>query len=122
MTTARQQVADAIKPVLPKSWRLVPYLTTFDALDRVVLMLNPTKVERFPQAPQGTFAITFEATVLHPSKDEAKSLAALDDDVLETIAALDTIAAVNFTDASPVSYSNYFGWLVTFTVPYNRTD
>ncbi|MDP4333555.1 hypothetical protein Q7F20_09240 [Curtobacterium sp. A7_M15] len=126
MTSARQQVVDAITPVLPKNWRVVPYLTSFDALTQTIVMIHATGVERFPQAPAKTYQITFEATVLDPSKDPARVWDSLDDEVLEAIAALDTIDSLNWTGAEPVAYPaetpQFFGWTITFTVPYEHED
>jgi hypothetical protein len=126
MTSARQQVVDAIAPVLPKSWRVVPYLTSFDALSQTTVMIHATSVERFPAAPAKTYQITFEATVLDPSKDPARVWDSLDDEVLEAIAALDTIDSLNWTGAEPVAYPaeepRFFGWNITFTVPYEHED
>ncbi|OII04312.1 hypothetical protein [Curtobacterium sp. MCBA15_008] len=122
MTSARQQVVDAIKPVLPQSWRLVPYLTSLDAISQTTVMLHATGVERFPSAPAKTYLITFEATVIDPSKDPARVWDALDDEVLEAIAALDSIDSLDWTGAEPVAISNLFGWTITFTVPYEHED
>lgn len=118
MTTARQQVVDAITPALPKNWKVVPYLTSFDALDRTVVMIHATRVTKFSQAPQGTYSVEFEATVLDPSKDPARVWDSLDDEVLDAIAALDSI---DWTGAEPIAYPadspRFFGWNITFSVP-----
>lgn len=122
MTSARQQVAEAISSVLPRNWRIVPYLTSFDNIDQPIVMIHATGVARFAQAPQGTYEVTFEATVLDPSKDPARVWEVLDDEVFEAIAALDSIDSLNWTGAEPVVISNLFGWNITFTVPYEHTD
>lgn len=120
--TARQQVVDAIAPVLPKNWKVVAYLTSFDAIDQTVVMIHATRVTKFQQAPQGTYTVEFEATVLDPSKDPARVWDALDDEVLEAIAALDSIDSLDWTGAEPVSISNLFGWNITFSVPTQITE
>lgn len=122
MTSARQQVVDAIKPVLPKNWKVVPYMTTLDTITETVVMIHATRVERFAQAPQGTYTIQFEATVLDPSKDPARVWESLDDEVLEAIAALDTIDSLDWTGAEPVAISNLFGWNISFSVPYQHSE
>jgi hypothetical protein len=120
--TARKQVVDAIEPLLPKSWKVVPYLTSFDNIDRTVVMVHATRIAKFPQAPQGTYVIEFEATVLDPSKDPSRVWDELDDEVLEAIAALDTIDSLDWTGAEPVAVSGLFGWIITFSVPTQITE
>ena len=120
--SARQQVVDAIAPVLPKNWKVVPYLTSFEAIDQTVVMIHATRVTKFQQAPQGTYTVEFEATVLDPSKDSARVWDALDDEVLEAIAAIDAIDSLDWTGAEPVSFSNFFGWNITFSVPTQITE
>jgi hypothetical protein len=112
----------AIAPVLPRGWKVVPYLTSFDNITQTIVMIHATGVQRFPQAPAKTYEISFEATVLDPSKDPARVWDSLDDEVLEAIAALDSIDSLNWTGAEPVVISNLFGWNITFTVPYEHTD
>lgn len=118
--TARQQVVDAITPALPKSWKVVPYLTSFDNLDQTVVMVHATAIARFEAQP-ALWQTTFEATVLDPSKDPARVWDSLDDEVFEAVHALDTIPGLLVTGAEPVAISNLFGWNITFSVP-NEQD
>jgi hypothetical protein len=121
VTSARQQVVDAIAPVLPKAWKVIPYLTSFDNLDQTIVMIHATGIQRFASQP-ALWETTFEATVLDPSKDPGRVWDSLDDEVFEAVHALDTIAALNVTGAEPVAISNLFGWNITFTVPNEHTD
>ncbi|PYY57772.1 hypothetical protein DEJ17_09740 [Curtobacterium sp. MCSS17_011] len=98
----------------------MPYLASFENIDRTIVMVHATGVEKFPQA-SGYLRINFEATVLDPSKDPARVWDALDDEVLEAIAALDAIEALDWTGAEPVAISNLFGWNITFSVPTEIT-
>ena len=120
MPTAREQLAAELKPLLPKSWSLVDYMTDFDQITKPTVMLHIAEVGKFPQAPLGLLLVTFEATVLAPSKDPSRAWGVLDDQVLETIHALNTIDALDFIRAEPLVYSNHFGFNITFTVPTSK--
>lgn len=120
--SAREEVTAAVTPLLPKGWRVVPYLDTLDQLTQVTVMLHATTIAPHPTTPHSFFELTFEATVLDPQKDPARAWDALDDEVMEAVAALDTIDGLRFVSADAVAVSGTFGWNVTFTVPYNRTD
>lgn len=122
MTTAREQVTEAVAPLLPKAWRLMPYIDTVDQLSQVTVMLHASRIAPHPTTPLGEFELTFEATVIDPLKDPSRVWDSLDDEVLELIAALDTIDGLHFTEAEPLAIGNAFAWNVTFTVPYSRTD
>ena len=120
MTTARQQVAAALTPLLPKTWKLVDYMTSFDSITSPTVMLHVSDINPFPQAPQGLLLVTMEATVLASNKDSSRAWGVLDDQVLELIHDLDTIEAVAFVTAEPLSYSGHFGWNIRFTIPTEK--
>lgn len=120
--TAREQITEALTPLLPKAWRVVPYLDSVDQLSQVTVLIHATTIAPHPTTPHSFFELTFEATVLDPAKDSSRAWDALDDEVLETVAALDTIEGLRFVTAEAVVVSGAFGWNVTFTVPYSRTD
>ena len=120
MPTAREQVATQLQPLIPKAWKLVDYLTDFDQISGPTVMLHVTEIGKFPEAPQGYLLVTFEATVLAPGKDPSRVWGALDDQVLETIHALDTIDGLDFLNAEPVVHSNHFGFNIRFSVPSSK--
>ncbi|ROP64694.1 hypothetical protein [Curtobacterium sp. ZW137] len=122
MATAREQITEAVAPLLPKTWKLVPYLDSVDQLSQVTVMLHATTIAPHPVTPLGEFELTFEATVLDPQKDPARVWDALDDEVLEAVAALNSVEGLRVQTAEAVAVSGTFGWNVTFTVPYTRTD
>lgn len=120
MATARQQVASALRPLLPKTWKLRDYMTDFDKLSSPTVMLHVTEVGPFPQAPLGHLLVTMEATILCPNSDPSRAWGVLDDQVLELIHDLGTIDALTFSTAEPIVYSNHFGFNVRFTVPSTK--
>lgn len=120
MPTARQQVAANLKPLLPKGWVLVDYMTDFDTITKPTVMLQVTEIGKFPQAPLGYLLVSFEATVLAPSTDPSRVWGLLDDQVIQVIHDLQTIDGLDFQTAEPVVHSNHFGFVIRFTVPANK--
>lgn len=122
MASAREQITEVVAPLLPTAWKLVPYIDSFDQLSQVTVMLHASRIEPHPVTSASAFQLTFEATVADPQKDASRVWDALDDEVMELIAALDAVDSLGFVSAEPLAIGNAFAWNVTFTVPYSRTD
>lgn len=104
--SARKELANTLKPLLPKAWRLVPYADNLDTLDRVVVMIKQTQIERLPAAPIGTYRTSFVVTVIAPQSDSEKAEDELDDGVHEVLSALDSINNSLWSSAEKVLFSD----------------
>lgn len=90
----RQSVIDAVKPLLPTDWELLPYGTTFENLDHVVCMLTMKSIARAKEAPQsGWRAYTATLTILHPNQDPSQLWGLIDDDIIDLLNAVDEVGA-----------------------------
>lgn len=90
----RQSVLDAIKPLLPEDWELLPYGTTFENLDHVVVMLTMKSITRAVWAPKsGWRAYGATLTILHPNQDPSQLWGLIDDDIIDLLNALDDVGA-----------------------------
>lgn len=103
--SARTEIAAALKPLLPKSWKIVPYGDSLDVVSNVTVMVKLTRIEKVPTAPLGAYLSHFTITVIDPSTDPAKSEDRLDDEVHALLAALDGINNTLWTQAEKVLFS-----------------
>lgn len=65
----RQALAEALKPNLPESWRIIPYTDKIDVPDTTVLMLRLTALTRYAPAPQAGFTGEWEFILITPHTD-----------------------------------------------------
>lgn len=87
----RRWITDQLKPVLPRRWTLAPYIRKPDELDGVTVVVHLQKIERLPEAPLGSQVATYLVTVVDPAQDWSQADAALDDEIVDLIAALDSV-------------------------------
>ena len=104
--TARQQLATAIAPLLPATWKLIPYQDSIDTLSSVVVMLKLESIEKAPSAPIGAYLAKFTVTIADPSTDPKNAEDRLDDEVLALLAALDALNSTLWSTATKVSFNS----------------
>ena len=110
--TSRQQLVNALKPLLPKAWVLVPYSRGLDALSKPTVMVHMSRIEKYPAAPLTKHLCTFTVSVFDPQQDPTRSQGALDDEVNDLIFAIDQLPPfINWSSAEPVQANNgALGW------------
>lgn len=79
--SVRDQLAAALKPLLPKRWKLIPYQDSLDEISQTTVMFKLMKMENLKQAPLSHYSFTFLLTVIEPGSDMQKVETALDDHV-----------------------------------------
>jgi len=89
----RKTLIDALKPLLPSDWRLIPYATNLDTISRPVVMLRLKTIEKLAQAPLSHRTATFTLTVIEPRTEPGPADDALDDKLIDLLAAIDDFGA-----------------------------
>ena len=87
----RRWVTDSLKPLLPRRWTLAPYTRKPDDLDGVTVIVTLQTIKRLPEAPLGKQIATYLVTIVDPAQDYSQADAALDDEIVDLISALDTV-------------------------------
>jgi len=86
-----QTVADAISGVLPDGWKFTGFEPSADLPDVTSVTLKVRSVRRLPAAPIGHLEVDWILTVTSPYPSRERADPQLFDDLLDFIAALDTI-------------------------------
>ena len=102
----RSYVTDAIKPLLPKGWKLLPYSTNLDVLSQPVVMLKLNSVTRTPGAPNGAHTVTYTLAVIEPKTDPGSADDALEDKLFDLLHAIDTVANLTWSNAERVLFGD----------------
>lgn len=120
--TVRQVIVDAITPLLPEGWLVVPYSTEPNVLDQEVVMVTSTTIDA--GAMFGTYNIGLHVYVLVPPQDgtEGDDFDAADDAVLLLLHALRTINAVTQGSAERGVFSGNPGWDISLNFEASITD
>lgn len=113
--TAREELVDALRPLLPKKWKLVPFARNLDRLEHPTVMVHASRIEKMPAAPQAKHRVTFTVSVFDPQDDPTRAQGALDDEVNALIFALDTIPFVHWesAEAAQLGSDGPLGWDIT---------
>lgn len=118
----RQDIVDAITPLLPAEWRVEPYSDEPDVLDRPLVMVTSTSME--PGAIRATYGVEFHVYVLTPNLDDPlRDADAIDDAVLLLLHALLRMRAVTQGRSERVTFQGgHPCWDITITVQASITD
>jgi hypothetical protein len=113
--TTREQLVEALAPLLPKSWKVVPFSRNLDTIAAPTVMVHASRIEKMPEAPGARHTVTFTVSVFDPHDDPSRAQGALDDEVIALIFALDTIRYVKWTsaEASQLGQDGPLGWDIT---------
>lgn len=119
---AREQLAAQLRPLLPKSWRIVTTHESVDNLDVPVVKIKQKTIDRVPAAPAGrrvnvSFVVTIDAS--HVAQTQAAE-DELDDTVLELIVALDAIGTA-WTRAEKVIDDNRLAYDIDLSLTALKT-
>ena len=106
--TVRGWVEAQLKPLLPSTWRLVPYQRNLDEVDRVTVMLRLQRVVKLPEAPGGAYQAEWTLTIIQPGQDVTRGQKMLDQQVFELLDAIldlrKTGLNIDWSDAQSVVF------------------
>jgi hypothetical protein len=97
--TTREQLVEALTPMLPKKWRVIPFSRNVDIPTVPFVMVHASRIAKMPEAPGARHTVEFTVSVFDPHDDPSRAQGALDDEVIALIHALDTIRYVKWTSA-----------------------
>lgn len=120
--SSRQDIVDAISPLLPDSWEVVPYSDEPNVLNVPLVMVSASGIE--PGVTAGLYSIEHHVHVLYPvQEDEEANTDAVDDAVLLTLHALLRMRAVTQGRADRGTYQGGNpGWDINLTIQASVTD
>lgn len=101
-----QHVVDELKPLLPATWKWVPYQTNLDAIAQTTVMLILDEVTRFPQAPQGSRLVSYVVEVIEPKIDPVSRDFSLFESLIDLLNGIDSIADLTWTSAKRGAVNN----------------
>lgn len=115
MIAPRKQLASLLRPVIPRSWKLVTSDRATDLSKTITVQLKQRRIIRTPQAPNGAHDIEFVLTVTSPNMDLDKAEDQLDTAVNVLIHALDD-AGIRWLNADKVANDERLAYDITLTV------
>lgn len=121
MASPRAIVAQIIKPLLPRTWKIVTSDRAVDVHKTVTVQIKQRSIMRTPQAPNGAHDIEFVLTVTSPSQDLDRAEDQLDDGVNRLVHALDT-AGIKWTNAQKVTNDDRLAYDITLTLTSTKEN
>lgn len=114
----REHIIGLVKPLLPKSWKLMPTGLN-DAPQQMTVELFLQKIERLPDSPQGYRLATYTLNIIAPGPSDD----AIDDAVIDLVNAIDDVPNLQWEGAErglwpvngPTTYPCY---TLTLTYPF----
>lgn len=107
MMTARSELYDLLRSVLPSGWTIDTSRRNLDITDHVVVKLVQQKIVRTPATPMANHTVSFVAAVVDFGQDiTAEREDALDEQVNTFLFALDGLSGspVQWTDATRTKF------------------
>jgi hypothetical protein len=86
----RRWITDQLKPLLPRRWDLAVYTRKPDELSAPTVIVTLQRIERLKEAPLGSQLVSYLVTIVDPAQDWSQADRALDDEIVDLIAALDS--------------------------------
>jgi len=111
-----------LKPVLPKTWKLIPYEREMDSLSAVTVMFSMKSISRFPQAPKTHRLVEYVLKVIEPRIDPDKVNDLLDKELADLLDAIDEIQNLTWETAErglANDRANH-AFEITLTFPYQK--
>lgn len=94
-TRYRGWVLENLKPLLPRTWTLVPYTRVPDAITRTTVLVALQTIEHLQEAPMASHVTEYVVTIASPVVDPAQADEDLDDDIADLLHALDMLRDEN---------------------------
>lgn len=115
--TLHDWLAERLEPLMPEAWKLAPGMETPETIGVVTVAIKHLKIAPLAEAPKGHLTNQMVVTIANPHTDQVKSEAALDDDVLILVQALQDVKNLGFTEANKVLVNNtYLGWDISCSI------
>jgi hypothetical protein len=115
--TVRSELTDVLTPILPATWKIIPYERNMDALSAVTVMLKQSTIQDAPDAPQGKYQVGYTITIASPSQSAENAETDLDDVVFVLLAGLKSIDWLKVGTATKVLVDNqYYGYDIACTL------
>lgn len=112
--STRTDLATQLKPLLPRTWKIVPEQRNIDVLTKPLVMLKQLRIEPGKDLPQDHHWVTFVLTIVSPHQDPALAEDQLDDSVAELLFAVDALPHLSWLSAEKVSFQDsYIAYDVT---------
>lgn len=111
----RKALANALKPLIPRTWYIKPSHGTVDDVNKTVVKLKQLKIARLPEAPIGKHTISFVVTISAPNQNTQAAEDKLDDDVNALIHALD-VNGFDWKEATKVIDDNRLAYDITLNL------
>lgn len=120
--STRQDIVDAIKPLLPEEWDVVDYTDEPNVLDTPLVMVGMSSITA--GAITSTYSLEHHVYVLIPQQGDAKgNTDAVDDAVLLTLHALLRMRAVAQGSAERATFQGgHPCWDITINIQASVTD
>jgi hypothetical protein len=118
-TSMRGAVLDLIKPLLPKTWAVLPGQMT-DSITKTTVALSLNTIERLPQAPISQRIVSYTLTIAVPMAKASETDDRVDDDILTLLNALDDVPGVAWTRAERGVLGQNPGFDITLTFTFEK--
>lgn len=120
LATVRKQLRDAIKPLVPTRWRIIPELSAAQKLTVPALYFEFTRITSEAsgaQLPPGHVFADFDLTIAAPEADVTKAENRVDAAVLDLILALDEAEGVAWSTAEKTRLeTGQLAWRISLSV------
>lgn len=113
--SVRAMLQATLEPMVPSDWQFIPNQRMPQTIDRVTVVLKHGKITPLPEAPTSHLTHDIVLTVVDPHEDQVTAEDALDQHVVELIAAIQAAPDhIGFEQAEKVMVtSTYLGWDLT---------
>ena len=102
----RAFITDALAPLLPPGWKLIPFPTGLDTLSQPVVLLKMNSIKRATSNPQGSREAEYILTVIEPRTSPGTADDALDEKLIDLLNAIDVVPNIRWTVATRVVAAN----------------
>lgn len=99
MSTLRNELRDRLRPVIPARYVLRPNGLALETITKPVLQIKQLGIRPAEEGGTGQLKVEMVLTMVSPLTSPQKAEDELDDDVVEMLAALDTIGWLTWTRA-----------------------
>lgn len=125
LANLRADVTAQIKALAPKRWVFIPYQKAVEPIKVPTVMLSLQNYKRHPQAGfnPNMRQVTYELLLMEPTQDPGKSDDALDDELIDLLAAIDQIEGIDWDTAQRGldPSAQYPAYIITITFDHNTS-
>lgn len=121
--TPRLELAATLRPLLPKTWNIVPNARSIDNVPTTVVQIRLLEVTKLRQAPGSRHELSYRITISAPGESNQSVENRLDDDLITFLTALDT-ARILWSTATKVEVGEMkrLGYDITITATGKKKE